>query len=43
MGVAWLDEQGADITCENDFGIPAWFEVAQLDYRELRMWFVQSG
>ena len=22
MGVAWLDEQGADINCENDFGIP---------------------
>ena len=26
MGVAWLDEQGADINCENDFGIPAWLK-----------------
>ena len=43
MGVAWLHEQGADMNCENDFGIPAWFEVAQLEYRELLMWFVQAG
>jgi ankyrin repeat protein len=43
LGVAWLHEQGADINCENDFGIPAWFEVAQLGYRELLMWFVQAG
>jgi ankyrin repeat protein len=43
LGVAWLHEHGADINCENDFGIPAWFEVAQLGYRELLMWFVQAG
>ena len=43
LGVAWLDEQGADINCENDFGMPAGFEVAQLGCRELRMWFVQAG
>lgn len=43
MGVAWLHDQGADINCENDFGIPAWFEVAQLGYQALLMWFVQAG
>ena len=43
MGVAWLHDQAADINCENDFGIPAWFEVAQLGYQELLMWFVQAG
>ena len=43
MGVAWLHDQRADINCENDFGIPAWFEVAQLGYQELLMWFVQAG
>ena len=43
LGVAWLHEQGADINCENDFGIPAWFEVAQSGYRQLLMLFVQAG
>ena len=43
MGVAWLHDQGAEINCENDFGIPAWFEVAQLGYRTLLLWFVQAG
>ena len=43
LGVGWLHAHGADINCENDFGIPAWFEVAQLGYRELLLWFVQAG
>ena len=38
-GVAWLHNQGADINCQNDFGIPTWFEVAQLGYRNLFLWF----
>ena len=42
-GVARLHNQGADINCQNDFGIPAWFDVAQLGYRNLLLWFVQAG
>ena len=42
-GVAWLHNPGADINCQNDFGIPAWFEVAQLGYRNLLLWFVPAG
>ena len=43
LGVAWLHDHGADLNCENDFGIAAWFEAAQLGYRELLLWFVQAG
>ena len=26
LGIVWLHDQGADINCENDFGIPAWLK-----------------
>ncbi len=43
LAIVWLHNQGADINCQNDFGIPAWFEVAQLGYRNLLLWFVPAG
>ena len=33
LGVVWLHDRGADINCENDFGIPAWFVMTQLGYQ----------
>jgi len=42
-GVSWLLSQGFDINTRNEFGTPAVFEVAQLDYRDLLQWFISSG
>lgn len=43
QGVAWLLSQGFDINTRNVFGVPAVFEVAQLDYMELLHWFISNG
>jgi len=39
-GVSWLHSKGADINTKNHFGIPVIFEVAQLGYKDLLIWFV---
>lgn len=41
--VAWLHARSADIDTKNKFGIPVIFEVAQLGYKDLFLWFVQQG
>jgi hypothetical protein len=43
QGVAWLHLQGFDINTRNQFGTPVVFEVAQLDYRDLLLWFISNG
>jgi hypothetical protein len=42
-GVKWLKSIGFDINTKNDFGTPAIFEVAQLGYKELLIWFYENG
>ena len=42
-GVTWMHSKGAAIDTKNEFGTPAIFEVAQLGYKELLEWFVQTG
>ncbi len=42
-GVGWLLSQGFDINTRNVFGVPAVFEVAQLDYKDLLHWFISNG
>lgn len=42
-GVSWLHSKGAAINTKSEFGTPAIFEVAQLGYKELLAWFIESG
>lgn len=42
-GVAWLHAKGSDINTRNKFGTPVLFEVAQLGYKSLFVWFVENG
>ena len=42
-GVAWLHASGFDIDCQNEFGTPVVFEVAQLGYKDLLLWFKAAG
>lgn len=42
-GVEWLCKRGAALNTKNDFGTPVIFEVAQLGYKELFLWFLQNG
>ena len=42
-GVSWLHSRGAAIDTKNEFGTPAIFEVAQLEYKELLAWFIRKG
>jgi ankyrin repeat protein len=42
-GVAWLHAHGFDINSKNDFGTPVIFEVAQLGYKDLVLWFISKG
>ncbi len=41
--VAWLHARGADLDTANLYGTPVIFEVAQLEYHDLFLWFVQHG
>ena len=42
-GVAWLFSKGASLNVCNTFGEPALFEVAQLGYKDLFLWFLRHG
>ncbi len=42
-GVAWLHSHGFGLNTKNKFGTPVVFEVAQLGYKELLLWFAQQG
>ena len=42
-GVSWLHARGFSLDERNKFGTPTVFEVAQLEYRELFVWFVHNG
>ena len=42
-GVSWLHSKGAAIDTKSEFGTPAIFEVAQLEYKELLAWFIRKG
>ena len=42
-GVAWLHAHGFDLDTQNEFGVPVCFEVAQLGYKEILLWFKQTG
>jgi ankyrin repeat protein len=42
-GVAWLHARGFDIDSQNEFGTPVVFEVAQLGYKDLLLWFKEAG
>ena len=42
-GVTWLRGKGSDIDTSNLFGTPAIFEVAELGYKELFLWFSEHG
>ena len=42
-GVKWLKSKEFDIDTKNDFGTPVIFEVAQLGYKELLIWFYENG
>src|SRR5216683_7597931 len=42
-GVSWLHSRGFDLDTKNDFGTPAIFEVAQLGYKDLFLWFLANG
>lgn len=42
-GVAWLHERGFDLDTINSFGHPVVFEVAQLGYKDLLLWFAKKG
>lgn len=41
--VKLLYEKGASIDAKNEFGTPVVFEVAQLGYKELLLWFLERG
>jgi len=41
--VSWLASHSFDVNTRNAFGTPVAFEVAQLDYRELFLWFRSFG
>ena len=41
--VAWLHARGFSLNETNAFDIPVVFEVAQLGYKELLLWFVDNG
>ena len=41
--VSWLHAKGSDINTRNMFGTPVIFEVAQLEYKDLFLWFVEQG
>jgi ankyrin repeat protein len=42
-GVAWLHARGFDLNAKNHFRNPVIFEVAQLGYKQLLLWFVENG
>ena len=42
-GVSWLRSRGFDLNVKNEFGTPVVFEVAQLGYKELLLWFIREG
>ena len=42
-GVAWLHDRGFDLDTKNKCGTPVIFEVAQLGYKDLILWFAQRG
>jgi ankyrin repeat protein len=42
-GVSWLHARGFSLNEKNKFGIPTVFEVAQLEYKELFLWFQHHG
>ena len=42
-GVGWLHSHGFELNIKNKFGTPVVFEVAQLGYKELLLWFAQQG
>lgn len=41
--VSWLHARGFSLNVKNTFDIPVVFEVAQLGYKELFLWFVDKG
>ena len=41
--VSWLHAYGFSLDEQNEFGTPILFEVAQLEYRELFIWFLENG
>jgi len=42
-GIEWLHTRGGSLDTTNEFGTPLLFEVAQLGYRDLFLWFVRHG
>jgi ankyrin repeat protein len=42
-GVAWLHDRGSSLDTKNEFGTPVLFEVAQLGYEKLVLWFIEHG
>ena len=42
-GVKWLENKGFNLNTKNDFGTPLLFEIAQLGYKDLLIWFCESG
>ncbi|MEI2742137.1 MAG: DUF4240 domain-containing protein [Candidatus Competibacter sp.] len=42
-GVAWLKSKGFELNTKNCFDEPVIFEVAQLGYKELFLWFIENG
>lgn len=42
-GVDWLKSKGFSVNTKNEFGTPVIFEVAQLGYKELLVWFCENG
>jgi len=42
-GVAWLHNGGSDLDTKNKFGTPVVFEVAELGYTDLLLWFAQRA
>jgi len=43
LAVEWLHTRGSDLNAANKFGTPLLFEVAQLGYRDLFLWFIEHG
>lgn len=43
VGVAWLRSRGFALDTKNEFGTPVVFEVAQLRYKALLRWLIESG
>lgn len=43
VGVSWLSARGFALDAKNEFGTPVIFEVAQLRYEALLLWFIKSG